>query len=835
MPTAAPLPRKVDHEFGEPAYSLLVRTLEHNGSRRIGPAIDRFIGAREKAPSRWDPTEVARVCKADPDAVRHATPVVGSKAAEVMGQTLLAEHVGSGTRRWCPACMKERAYHRVWWDVLPVTSCPEHGIELAASCGCKRRSLRWRSGSLRHCPAGHALEGVACTEADPDVLAFDAYVVGRLRGDAERPRGFDDVGLGGLVAICERLGKASVDESRTIHAIRKSHDIGRVHAEGFRILRGLPGTFDDLLGRIRVGKVWQREACQFRRAYGTLYDFVREMPDHSVGSALKSTLADHVRRNLDVRSGMRVDGRTPLVAGRIVMTGAADALGILPDRLTDLLDRLGIPWGKRGRVFEMSVADFEALRARLDGSLGLMGMCDALRLPSVEVAALASGGLLDVVVTGRGSAGWIFPAGAAEDLLNKLDARAGKPKPLPERFVALPAAARHLGISVAEALPRILDGSVEVGSPSPDRQGLAGFHIDQAGLAGILATGDDPGITLAVAGHRLGLTLGTLDAAVSSSLLRTMEVGGTRRVAEGEVERFRAAWVPMRELRRAMGVTTWMPVAAVLDRAGVNSPMADRPFRERVYPREEAMRACIAAASSLNDAGDGPRDQQSLATALGLPPAMVHQAIEAGLVATGEGRSSGSVPGHEIERFKEAYVTLPELAAAFGMSGARAALSVLDKAGVPATCRRPAFCSYLFPRREATNALRAWSRKEEAARLADAPPAEPLLAVGDVAARLGTEPNMVTQLVSNGLLASTWRGRAIMVPVSEIERFSRKYVFAKEVARLSGRASGHGTGPAVTKVLLRNGVLPVCARPKFAAYLFDRDEAVEAIARLGLS
>lgn len=835
MPVVSPLPRRVDHELGEPAYSLLVRSLVHNGSRRIGPAIDRVIGGRERAPSRWDPAEVARICKADPDSVRRATPVVGTKTAEVMGQTLLAEHVGSRTRRWCPACMREQAYHRVWWDILPVTSCPEHGTKLATSCVCKRRSLQWRSGSLRHCPSGHPLDAIVCTEADPDVLAFDAYVVGRLRGDVERLRGFDDVGLGELVAVCERLGKASLDEGCSVFVVRKAHGIDRLHAEGFRILRGLPEAFDDLLGRLSVGEVWLKEKCQLRRAYGSLYDFVRELPGHSVGSALQSALADHVRRNLNVRSGLRLEGNAPLVDGRIVVTEAADALGILYERLLDLMERLGIPWERRGRSFEMSVVDFEALKARLDGSLGLKKMCDALHLPPAEVAGLASAGLLDVVATGQGSAGWIFPANAADDLLDKLRARGGKPGPSPEHFVSMPLAARRLGISVAEALPLVLDGSVEVRARWSKRQGLAGFRVDLACLARIFASGNQAGVTLTVAAHRLGLTLRTMDAAVASSLLRTEAVRGEHRVTDDEVERFRAAWAPMRELRRVMGVTAWLPVATALDRAGVSSPMADCPFRERVYPREEAMRACAAATSPRDDAKSGAWHLPSLAAALNLPSPMVYQSIEAGLISTGEGSASGGVPDGEIERFKEAYATLPELSAAFGLSGPRAVLSVLDKAAVPAICRRPAFHSYLFPRGEATKALRAWSRAKEAAREADRPLDEPLLGVGEVATRLGTEPNMVAQLVSNELLASTRRGRAIMVPVSEVERFSRRYAFANEVARLAGRTRGHGVGASVTKVLLRDGVRPVCSRPKFVSYVFDRAEAIEAIGRLGLS
>ena len=53
--------------------------------------------------------------------------------------------------------------------------------------------------------------------------------------------------------------------------------------------------------------------------------------------------------------------------------------------------------------------------------------------------------------------------------------------------------------------------------------------------------------------------------------------------------------------------------------------------------------------------------------------------------------------------------------------------------------------------------------------------------------------------------------------------------------RLARRTRGHGIGASITKVLLRNGVSPVCSRPKFVSYVFNREEAIAASGRLGLS
>lgn len=34
-------------------------------------------------------------------------------------------------RRWCAACLAEKAYHRSWWDIVAVRRCPYHDLELA--------------------------------------------------------------------------------------------------------------------------------------------------------------------------------------------------------------------------------------------------------------------------------------------------------------------------------------------------------------------------------------------------------------------------------------------------------------------------------------------------------------------------------------------------------------------------------------------------------------------------------------------------------------------------------------------------------------------------------
>ncbi|TXM73745.1 hypothetical protein FV218_11055 [Methylobacterium sp. WL69] len=829
-----PLPGRVEHQPDEPAYALLIRTLELNGSRSmIGKTLDRVTGDRDRALSQLNPAEVARICKADAHAVEYATPVLGSTTARLMGQTLSAEHVTFRKRRWCPKCLAEHAYHRVWWDIPPVTSCPDHGIELTASCGCKGRSLNWRSSPLRSCRNGHLLEDIVCNEAHPDVLALDTYVVGRLRGDGKSEPLLDGLTLGEVLTICERLGKASRNEDARIFEVRRDYDAGLLHAEGCRILLGLPGSLDELLERIRVGSQKRSGKATLRETYGYLYKFVRSLPEHAAGDALKAALAAHALRHLPVKAGTRLDGRTSHVTDTIASTVAADALGMRHERFMDLLARLGIRGEKRSQSYDVALSDFEALQTRLKGSMTLKQVSVCLGLTTLEVAELALAGKIDVVASGQGIAGWIFPANAVPDLLDGLRAIAGEPDSDPTELASMLIAAGRLGASVSEVLTLVLARAVAVTECASDRQGIHPFQVDPESLARLLPDRANAGVTFTVAARELGLTMSAMEAVMAASLLETRVVDGSVRVPVSELARFRQTWAQMPELRTAMGVATWLPVSTTLAAAGVRSPLAECRLRDRIFPRDAAMVACARAAGTGVETQETGVERGALGEALGLHTVMIRQLIEAGLISMREGCRFGSVSREEVERFRDAYVSLAALTEDFGYASARKVLSDLGEADVVAVCSKPAFFTYLFPRREAFEALRNKAQTDKSAAL-DQLPDQPTVLIAEAAERLGTGKHMTQQLVAHGLLPAQRKGGRFLVPVAGIDGFMRKYVLANEVGRLVGRTKDGGVGGAVTRVLINQGVRPVCARPEFVNYVFDREEIMTAIKRLDL-
>lgn len=828
-----PFPGKVPHQPDEPAYGLLLRTLEHNGARLVHAMFNRAAGGARASVTRLDPVEIARICKADASTVTRATPIVGEAIVMIFGQALAAEQFSVDHRRWCPACLDESPHHRVWWDVSAITSCPFHGVELSSGCGCPRRPLRWHNNPLLSCRRGHDLRRVDRTPAAPDVSAFDRYVVERLLGQGGR--GAPDLGglaLGELLVVCERLGLASLGVDRSTFDLRREFPAGRLHAEGFRVLRDA-AAFDDLLDRVMLGAGDRAGRTGVMKAYGEFYNWVRNLPDDGPCARLKRSLAEHARRNIVLKTGTRLDGRERVVPDGVAVSEAAHGCGMAYVRFRRLLQRLGVPiaGGGPGRRAEIARADYDGLAARLKGFRILKEVASDLAMSLTDVADAARAGHVEAIVLGEGTADWVFPEHAAGKLLSTLRGKASRTAEATPDLLPLHGAAVASGVSVVDVLGLILADRLAV-TVDAAAEGVDTFRVDARSLASLVVASD--GMAIGIAARRLGLTQGGMDAVLAAGLLRTIDAAGRRRVDPAEIARFKQEWVTVTQLREAMGVGSLQPVVSALAAAGVPAAVAGAGKGDLVYRREPAMLACRRDAAPTDVAVARGRNRNDIAARLGMTPRMLRQLVDADLIAMQPGCRHGSIADAEVDRFDREFTTSTGLRSAFGVEGWNTVGAILAKAGVTPVRQPPAFEAYLYRRAEALEALEAHAEARRLSAERAASQAEPALTLDEVSARLGVVKNMALQLTQKNILRSARVGRFIMVPVTEVERFARDFVLGNELGDLAGRTEHRGTGAAVTRALLKGGLAPICSRPEFYSYVFDREQALAAMRRLGL-
>lgn len=823
-----PFPARVEHHSDEPAYSLLLRTSLHNGLALVHTMFD-LAGPRVGASlSKLPPAEVARLCKADPVAVALATPAVSPARVDVLGETLNAEHFSLVRRRWCPHCLAEHGYHRVWWDITVIRSCPFHKVELASDCGCEQRPVYWRHNLLLMCRRGHDLRKVVVEPAESNALAMDGYLVRRMLQLDQSASRLDAIALTDLLTICERVGQVSKDHASGLMQLRRSNEQGELHAEGFRILSSWPTAFHELLDRLVSSQDQRRGAKGVWKAYGEFYNWVRELPDHKLGLEMKRELRRHAEQHLTLKTGTRIDDGAP-VKHDTVSVEQACGLGYV--RFRELLTKLGVTVRGEGigARADMPHDEFDRLLARVKGFKILKQVTTELGIDAVAVAELARSGQLDLIAEGTGGSDWYFPASAPSDLIARLWALASRGKPEPGRHLPVIAAAEAARVSLAQAINRMLAGDARVFIGGTIAQGFEGIFVNPAEL---IQKGQGEGVALSIAAEMLGLKQSGLDAVLEAGLIRLVRLNGIDFVPDAEIRRFRETYVGIVELRPTLGVRNFQLAATMLAKAGIEPIVSGARLIDHVYLRRSASDLSRWISDDRQKTPARGRNRKDIAKELYMEASMLRQLVEANLISMQPGCRHGSIHDSEVARFKAAYATSSALAQEFGISGWKTIIALLESGGVKPICQPPQFEAFLFPRPEAEKVLA--EHFDAMFEAAAQPERGPSVKLKEAAAQLGMAYNMATELARANILPNYLDGRAIMVELSEIENFRRRYILGNELGALAGRDEHRGSGAAVTNRLLQLGLRAVCSRPQFYSFLFEREAALAAMKEANL-
>ncbi|MCR4522149.1 TniQ family protein [Bosea sp. 47.2.35] len=823
----SPFPGRVKHHIDEPAYSLLLRTSLENGMVLIHKMFD-MAGPREASSlSKLSPDEVARLCKADPVAVAFATPAVSPSRVDVLGETFSAEHFSINRRRWCPQCLGENGYHRVWWDITAVSSCPFHQVKLVSNCGCENRPVQWRHNPMLRCRRGHELHRVAAPAATAEALALDGYIVRRLLQIDQPASSFDGMAMSEFLALCERLGQVSKSRDFKLMQVRRSIRPGELCAEGFRILSNWPDAFQELLNRLNAESERRAGRQGVIKAYGEFYLWVRELPDHEIGLAMKGELRRHAEAHLTLKAGTDLGG-APVRFDTVTVEEGARRCGLGYVRFRDLLAKLEIQVRGEGQGARIDIRrdEFEHLEARVKGFKILKQVTTELGIDAVAVAELARGGHLKVIAEGTGGSDWLFPHSAASDFLAKLWTRAGASSPEPGRYVPLAAAAKSAEISLTQAVDAIFSGEV-VSVRGGKEPALSAILADPAELASKKAL---DGVALSVAAEDLGLRQSVLDEALAAGVLKVAGPPGQQLVLHRALAEFKRKYVGIVELRPLLNVRNFQLAVERLAGAGIMPVVTGTRVSDYIYRRGAVVDLDRASQHTGTTPARG-RNRKDIAKELFMEASMLRQLVEADLISMQPGCPYGSISDGEVARFKAAYATSSDLAKVFGIEGWKTIITQMEQNGVGAVCRPPQFDAFLFPRPEALRVMQSYVDANKPVALPDRGPSVTLKEAG---AQLGMAYNMATDVARANILPNHYQGRAIMVTLADIEAFRKRYILGNELGALAGRDEHRGSGAAVTNRLLEHGLKPICRRPQFYSYLFERSAALEAMKRANL-
>lgn len=587
-------PLKVQHRPDEPSYALLARTVEHNGSRLVRRAFGQFGVNGGFLVNNVDAGDVAFACQADAVAVAHASPVTTYKSVDFLGQVMHRDHYSVAKRRWCPECLKEEPYHRGWWDVVAITSCPWHGVELVDDCGCcKKRN--WQSFGMTYCQVGHDLRKVATSRLEPDDIVVDAYLVDRL----VNPEHVSHPLLGGMsfgeaVMVMERLGQASHDESGRLRRARKALGQRKLLELGFGIVVNFDIAFVALLDRLVADGSGRRGKWGVTRAYGEFYQWVNDMADSPLASAMKGAIAEHARANVTLKSGHNLMGQGPIDNG-YSLRDAADRCGVAYGKFRRMALELGMFDGKRRRGLpaRLDRAQVDQIADRFRGSKNLNEVAHELGVNPVVVNQLIKDGMIEPLLhAGRsGLNQYDFASTAVDDFLAGLKALPVHPVGSDIRLLPLTQASQYARTTVANGVQLVRDGTVRVAAIDEAAVGIARFMVSSSAMTRAARQEKVPGLTMTDAAPLLGLSYNSTADFVKREVLRKMPgVKGTF-LAPGEIERFKSTYVTVPELSEILGTKRSRDAIALLDEAGIEPACPRPPFWKVLYLREESVEA----------------------------------------------------------------------------------------------------------------------------------------------------------------------------------------------------------------------------------------------------
>lgn len=598
MLEAVPYPARVQHMADEPSYGLLVRTAAHNGVIRPAKTF-RTFSPSGTGPATVSVEAVAAACKADLVSLKWATPILSRSKAIVMDEVFDRKHFSAETKRWCPECLRQHAYHRVWWDLVPVTTCPFHGVDLMTRCGCQI-PLITVVNFIDHCRKGHSLANLEAPKANEDSLAVDRYIIQRLFGAKQQGHPhLDDSTLEDVIQLATKIGRAVLAPAHSLHKSQKDEIRRHFLAYGFAALTDLNGKLADTLNLLCSKEGSPIRKWGLERTYGRFYSDLMQSNDSPLRTAIHDIFTRHVGSTKVILKGGSISDRYGKSEETVLISEAAKMCGLSTDRFRRLaveFDVVPDEWG-RGTPLRIERHKAEDLAVRLKGHKTLTEISRELGLSKKAAGGIVRSGLIEIIMTGasgqEGFNHWVIHRDGAVNLLARLDALVPSELEAGDHLASLPLAAKFCS-TVLETVNDVLEGRLKIRGMDMAAIGLCRYLLSRSEVRISAQRERAPGFTVNQTADEIGLGKNAVISFANGHLLKTTRYGAIRTVSQDEIERFKCEYATVPQLAQLLDLREGM-VKSVLTQAGVK-PVAEPPkFAQILYERPKAMEALLAS------------------------------------------------------------------------------------------------------------------------------------------------------------------------------------------------------------------------------------------------
>ncbi|WP_414470631.1 TniQ family protein [Microvirga sp. M2] len=501
--------------------------------------------------------------------LRHEEPQGEAQVFSLNGQVLRPMSLCRSRVRVCLSCLAEdldsrsgpdrlRPYGRAAWTLASVRTCARHWLALTClPVPDSKPGVPDFAAAVQANWATITAGQIKGQELPPS--NFEAYLLGRLWGEAPNVPFLDELPWYAVARACEMIGAVSLNGPRVRRSRLSERQWREAGDEGYRIAAAGDDAFTNLLTRLR-DQVQAVEDGRPRRKFGRLYEWLSSEEKDPSYAAIRHRIAHHLIATTAVGPGDEIFGQ-PVTERRLhSIHTLAQETGEHPKRLRKLLLRHGLIGGDSRELSDDRVV-FEAeaaasLALEVTGALSLKRAGHYLNAPRVQMALLYEAGFLQPLA-GKGTA--LRPAFARTELdrfLARLLADA-EPMTAPlEGMATIPEAAKRANCSAQEIVAAILERRLSFVGQRTNTRGYLSVLVSMDEVRAAVRRPDHGSLSLRAVERRLGVHTSTVQGLIAGGHLATeVAVNPVNRcpqtvVPEAEMARFESETITLSRLAR---------------------------------------------------------------------------------------------------------------------------------------------------------------------------------------------------------------------------------------------------------------------------------------------
>ncbi|AWM24853.1 TniQ family protein [Sinorhizobium fredii] len=462
-------------EIGEPSYSYFAREVADEGHDSLRVYANEIgLDGRDINPEQLlHSLERLPLDQTFKDRLRNATPILRDGFYSLGHERLRQKQVSFQFRRFCPKCLGESRFHRIWWDIADLSACPVHEVRLATSVQGSR--MNWSWPHFDHSPKGYPLAKMSVTSTEGTSLSLHSLVVSRLTS-GERERG----PLAGYDLFDIIDGATFFSRWMQCDNPAKFLPPTGVDVEyGFSILELEEVDLRDSVREWLIANVSEEMRRQgFHASVPGFRGYWRIRPDSRLKPYIETVLFEVFAQVGTL--GRKFVRYRPSERGERTLLEASRELDLPPRGVSKFVQQLGLLPGAKWNGDALSFNDetFRRLKDAVQDLIPSTDTWDIAGLPGHEFRVLVKAGKVKEFhgLPVDGKRGGRVSARAVTSLIQKVtESVQAEPRRGMMTFFSY---AKHLGVSQGDLALRILEGNLVADAVDPERPGFRSMYFN---------------------------------------------------------------------------------------------------------------------------------------------------------------------------------------------------------------------------------------------------------------------------------------------------------------------------------------------------------------------